>query len=76
MYVKIWHMLFNESIELVHTQSQLRHAWFEHLSHPVILHNLDKNSEALLFRHHHQKQAHDEGSSLTVTNLVENIHSH
>ena len=54
-------MLFNESIELVHTQSQLRHAWFEHLSHSVILHNLDKNSEAFLFWHL-QIQIHNDNS--------------
>ena len=69
MHVEIWHMLLNESIELVHAEAQLGHARLEHLSHTVILHNLDKNSEAFLFWHLHQQQPDDKGSALAVTNL-------
>ena len=69
MYVEVWHMLFNESIKLIHTQSKLRHAWLEHLPHAVILHHFDKNSKAFLFWHLHQQQTDDKGSPLAVTNL-------
>ena len=49
--VEVRDVLLDESVQLVHTESQLRHARFEHLPHPVVLHDLHHNSKALLFRH-------------------------
>ena len=49
--IEVGDVFLDESVQLVHTESQLRHARFEHLPHPVVLHDLHHNSKALLFRH-------------------------
>ena len=49
--VEVRDMLLDESVQLVHAQSQLCHTWFEHLPHPVVLHDLHQHGKALLFRH-------------------------
>ena len=44
-------VLLDESVQLVHTQPQLRHARLEHLPHPVVLHDLHQHCKTLLLRH-------------------------
>ena len=49
--VQVRDVFLDQSVQLVHTESQLSHAGFEHLPHPVVLHDLHQHGKALLFRH-------------------------
>ena len=49
--IEVWDVFLDESVQLVHTQPQLRHAGFEHFPHPVVLHDLHHHGKALLLRH-------------------------
>ena len=49
--VEVRDMLLDESVQLVHAQSQLCHARFEHLPHPVVLHDLHQHGKSVLLRH-------------------------
>ena len=49
--IEVWDVFLDESVQLVHTQPQLRHAGFEHFPHPVVLHDLNQHGKSVLLRH-------------------------
>ena len=49
--IEVRDVLLDQGVQLVHAQPQLGHAGLEHLPHPVVLHDLHKDGEGVLFRH-------------------------
>lgn len=49
--MEVWQMLLDEALQLVHAQAKLSHGGLEHLSHPVVLHQLHQHCKCLLLWH-------------------------
>lgn len=49
--MEVREVFLDEALQLVHAETQLSHGGFEHLPHPVVLHQLHQNCKRLLLWH-------------------------